>query len=129
MQTLEKIEKIFLFCAFISLIVVRLRYSVSWISSISVMGVFLSMLDIITHIWNDNPLEKIEREGIYITCLVVCIIIEIVLIVMIITNIASPRLWMADSLFVDEFTIIALMLGVFQPSIISFINSTIHKRK
>lgn len=126
---LKKIEKLFLFCAFISLFGVRLFSSLPWVSSLAVAGVFLSVLDIITHIWYDNPSGKIKRNGIYIFCLLACIIIEVVLIILMIINIASPRLWMENTSFADEFTIIALMLGVFQSSIISFMNRIIQGKK
>ena len=122
---LKKIQKIFLLCAFISLIGVRLNNTFSWVSSLTVAGVFLSIFDIITHIWYDNPKGKIKRNGIYIFWLVSSIVIEVVLIFLMIVNIGSPLSWMQDSLFTDEFTIIALMLGVFQTSIISFINRNI----
>ena len=122
---MKKIEKFFLFCAFSCLFGVRLFSLFPWVSSLAVAGVFLSVFDIIAHIWYDNPRGKIKKNGIYIFCLATSITIEVVLIILMILNIASPRLWMENPLFEDEFTIIALMLGVFQSSIISFMNGII----
>lgn len=119
---MKKIEKLLLLSAFICLFVIRFVNLFPWVSSLAVAGVFLSVLDIISHIWHDNPSSKIKKNEIYILCLLTSIIIEIILIVLMIINIVSPRSWMENSLFIDEVTIIALMLGVFQSSIISIIN-------
>jgi hypothetical protein len=112
----------------VSLFGVRLFNSFPWVSSLAVAGVFLSVLDIITHIWNDNPNSIIRNKGRYIACLSVGIIIEVMLIIFMIINIASPRKWMENALFSDEFTILALMLAVFQQSIITFINHIIQEQ-
>lgn len=126
---MKKIKYFFLFCAFVSLLGVRLFNSFPWVSSLAVAGVFLSVFDIITHIWNDNPSSKIKNKGNYIVCLLISIIIEVTLIIFMIIDIASPREWIENNLFSDELTIIALMLAVFQQHIITFINNIIRGKK
>lgn len=126
---LKKFKKFFLFCGFIGLFGVRLVNTFPWVSSLTVIGVVISVFDILDHIWYDNPRGTIKRYGIYIFGMVVNIVIEVTLIILIILNIAFPQSWMENSLFTDEFTIIALMLGVFQSSIISFLNRIIQGKK
>lgn len=126
---MKKFKGFFLFCAFISLFGVRFFKSIPWVSSLAVTSVLISLFDITSHIWNDNSYQKIKRNGIYIFCLGVSIIIDVLLIMLIIINIVLSLSWMENDLFIDEVTIIALMLNVFQASIISFINFIIQGKK
>jgi len=122
---LNGIRKFLLFCAFAALFVIRFFVEFPWISSLALAGLFLAILDILDHVWNDNTGNNIKHQKLYLFFLLLIIIIEIILIVLTILNIAAPILLLKDALFTDLLTIFVLFLGVFQPTIIRFINSVI----
>ena len=119
---MKVIQKFLLFCAFAALFIIRIFVVFSWISSLALAGLFLAILDILSHVWDDNPRDKIKHPGRYIFSIVLIVLIEIILIVLTILNIATPILWLSDALFTDLLTIFVLFLGVFQPTIIRLIN-------
>lgn len=126
---MKVIHKLFLFCAFAALFVIRIFVKLPWISSLALAGLFLAILDILSHIWNDNPKDKIKHHCLYILFIFLIVLIEIILIVLTILHIATPILWLNDALFTDLLTIFVLFLGVFQPTIIRFITFCIQGKK
>lgn len=119
---LKAIQKFLLFCAFAALFIIRIFVVFSWISSLALAGLFLAILDILSHVWDDNPRNKIKHPILYIFSILFIVLIEIILIVLTILNIATPIPWLSDALFTDLLTIFVLFLGVFQPTIIKLIN-------
>ena len=126
---MKVIHKLLLFCAFAALFVIRIFVKFPWISSLALAGLFLAILDILSHIWNDNPKDKIKHHSLYILFIFLVVLIEIILIVLAILNIATPILWLNDALFTDLLTIFVLFLGVFQPTIIRLIIFCIQGKK
>lgn len=119
---MKVIQKFLLFCAFAALFVIRIFVFFPWISSLALAGLFFAILDILGHVWNDNPRDKIKHPKLYNFSILFIILIEITLIVLTILNIATPIPWLSDGLFTDLLTIFVLFLGVFQQTIIRLIN-------
>lgn len=119
---MKVIQKFLLFCAFVVLFIIRIFVAFSWISSLALAGLLLAIFDILSHVWDDNPRDKIKHPILYIFSILFIVLIEIILIVLTILNIATPIPWLSDPLFTDLLTIFVLFLGVFQPTIIKLIN-------
>lgn len=126
---MEVIHKLLLFCAFVALFVIRIFIKFPWVSSLALAGLFCAILDILSHIWNDNSKDKIKHHNLYILFIFLTVLIEIILIVLAILNIATPILWLSDALFTDLLTIFVLFLGVFQPTVIRLITFCIQGKK
>ncbi len=63
---MKGIRKFLLFCAFAALFIIRIFVEFSWISSLALAGLFLSILDILGHVWNDNISDIIKRHKLYL---------------------------------------------------------------
>lgn len=87
---MEVIHKLLLFCAFVALFVIRIFIKFPWVSSLALAGLFCAILDILSHIWNDNSKDKIKHHNLYILFIFLTVLIEIILIVLAILNIATP---------------------------------------
>lgn len=126
---MKTIRELLFFFAFAALFVARIFVDFSWISSLALASLALAIFDILSHAWNDNPRERIKRPKLYLFFLLLVVLIEIVLIVLATFNVVQSISWLNTPLFTDLLTIFVLFLGVFQPTIISFINSHIQKQK
>lgn len=126
---MKVIKNIYLVIALIVLMILRPFASGNWFGSIVVAGLFVTWMDTMNCVWQDNSnlngREKV-RYGIIFTIMG---LVGVVLLILIIVNLVKDIAWLNNTIFLDEITLLALMICISQKSFIRLLGNIIKKGK
>ena len=126
---MKVIKNIYLVIALIVLMILRPFASGNWFGSIVVAGLFVTWMDTMNCVWQDNSnlngREKV-RYGIIFTIMG---LVGVVLLILIIVNLVKDIDWLNNTIFLDEITLLALMICISQKSFIRLLGNIIKKGK
>ena len=126
---MKVIKNIYLVITLIVLMILRPFASGNWFGSIVVAGLFVTWMDTMNCVWQDNSnlngREKV-RYGIIFTIMG---LVGVVLLILIIVNLVKDIDWLNNTIFLDEITLLALMICISQKSFIRLLGNIIKKGK
>lgn len=111
---MKKLGELYLVLALVVLMFVRPVASGKWFGSVVVAGVFVTWMDTMYCVWKDNSVNNIKEKVRYGTIFTFMGAIGFLLLVLIIVNIVKEIDWLNNPIFLDEVTLIALIICVSQ---------------
>ncbi len=126
---MKKLGELYLVLALVVLMFVRPVASGKWFGSVVVAGVFVTWMDTMYCVWKDNSVNNIKEKVRYGTIFTFMGAIGFLLLVLIIVNIVKEIDWLNNPIFLDEVTLIALIICVSQRSFIRLLSNIIKKGK
>lgn len=125
---MKVVRDFYIFIAIIVFMIMRIINPGWWFSSTAIVGFLVSWIDTIEKVRKSNLEFKNNKakENFAITMLVMCLVGAVLLVLMLV-NIIKPIGFMNQSLFIDEVTLLALLLCLLQDVIVNLINNIIKK--
>lgn len=126
---MKVIKNLYLVIALVVLMIIRPFATGNWFGSVVVAGLFVTWMDTMNCVWQNNSAlnsrEKI-RYGIIFTSMG---LVGLILLILIIINFVKDIAWLNDTIFLDEITLLALMICISQKSFIKLLGNIIKKGK
>lgn len=126
---MKVIKNLYLIIALVVLMILRPFALGDWFGSVVVAGLFVTWMDTVNCVWQNNSnlygKEKI-RYGIIFTIMG---LVGLVLLILIIANFVKDIDWLNNEIFLDEITLLALMICISQKSFVGLLDNIIKKGK
>lgn len=123
------IKNLYLVIALVVLMILRPFASGNWFGSVVVAGLFVTWMDTMNCVWQGNSKlngkEKV-RYGIIFTSMG---LVGVVLLALIIVNVVKDIEWLNNTIFLDEVTLLALVICISQKSFVRLLGNIIKKGK
>ena len=126
---MKVIKNLYSTFVFIILIILRPFASGNWFGSIVVAGLFVTWMDTLNCVWNDNSKLNIAAKVRYGIIFSIRVVIGLILLALITVNFVIDIKWLNNTIVLDEITLLALLLCVSQKSFIKLLGNIIKKGK
>lgn len=126
---MKVIKNLYSTFVFIILIILRPFASGNWFGSIVVAGLFVTWMDTLNCVWNDNSKLNIAAKVRYGIIFTIMVVIGLILLALITVNFVIDIKWLNNTIVLDEITLLALLLCVSQKSFIKLLGNIIKKGK
>ena len=126
---MKVIKNLYSTFVFIILIILRTFASGNWFGSIVVAGLFVTWMDTLNCVWNDNSKLNIAAKVRYGIIFTIMVVIGLILLALITVNFVIDIKWLNNTIVLDEITLLALLLCVSQKSFIKLLGNIIKKGK
>ena len=124
---MKVIKNLYFVIALLVLMFLRPFASGNWFGSVVVAGLFVTWMDIINCVWHDNPKLKGREKVRYGIIFTVMGLSGLVLLILIIVNLVKGINWLNNALFLDEITLLALLICISQKSFVKLLDNIIKK--
>ena len=126
---MKVIKNLYSTFVFIILIILRPFASGNWFGSIVVAGLFVTWMDTLNCVLNDNSKLNIAAKVRYGIIFTIMVVIGLILLALITVNFVIDIKWLNNTIVLDEITLLALLLCVSQKSFIKLLGNIIKKGK
>lgn len=126
---MKVIKNLYLVIALIVLMILRPFASGNWFGSVVVAGLFVTWMDTMNCVWQDNSKLNGSEKVRYGVIFIIMGLIGLVLLIMIVVNFIKNIDWLNNTIFLDEITLLALLICISQKSFIRLLGNIIKKGK
>ena len=126
---MKVIKNTYLILSLVVLMLLRPSATGMWFGSVVVAGLFVTWLDTMNCVWQNNSELNREQKVRYGAIFVIMALVGLGLLVLIIVNLVKNIAWLNNALFLDEITLLALVLCISQKSFVAFLGKIIKNGK
>ena len=123
---MKAIKNFYIIVSLLLLMVLRLFFPGDWFGSITIAGLFVTWVNTIQKVIQSNKFLTQEKEKArYAIIILILSLTGLVQLILIIVNLIVGIEWLNLPVFLDELTLLALLVCLAQSTLITFINNII----
>lgn len=119
---MEFVKKYYILLSILVLMTLRLFFFIEWFASVAIAGLLVALFDIIIKFRNEYKKSPIIKEKTSFSIIFLTLtIIGAIMLILLITNLVQPITWLNSQLFLDELSLLTLLLCLSQETILSLL--------
>lgn len=123
---MDKIRDIDIFCIIIFLMIIRFFASGKWFGCVVIAGLLVAIFDLIIKLYKSNLQIVVKQQKVrYGICFILLNILFLLGCILIAVNVIFEIQWLNEAIFLDEMTLLTLLLTLSQNLILESINKII----